>query len=326
MRFLRPDMLPEGPPAEGASEPRYVNTFIADQSSQQLRALARAQNERHRRFTNLEARHAEAADGVEHLNWVRVGVLVSIPQPGFEQKRRPNKWAFLRCGPYEVLSISEGGGTVSLRDHSAHARNERSVPFTWPICWLFPYHPANVPPPLEVQPPPAEPQPHELPKLLMETDFDVALAILTSDPLPEPLEGYAATNVRNHVYRVRWRGRPHSEDSWEPYEAVWHQAAFQDFIAGSRLTGHVPPSAYARAHRQHVNALLRNQTPERDVPIVDPHAIDHELRDYLMLEQRTPLNSRALAASQQQQHAFQSQEQRSQENSDERNAAAMQRF
>jgi hypothetical protein len=326
MRFLRPDMLPEGPPAEGASEPRYVNTFIADQSSQQLRALARAQNERHRRFTNLEARHAEAADGVEHLNWVRVGVLVSIPQPGFEQKRRPNKWAFLRCGPYEVLSISEGGGTVSLRDHSAHARNERSVPFTWPICWLFPYHPANVPPPLEVQPPPAEPQPHELPKLLMETDFDVALAILTSDPLPEPLEGYAATNVRNHVYRVRWRGRPHSEDSWEPYEAVWHQAAFQDFIAGSRLTGHVPPSAYARAHRQHVNALLRNQTPERDVPIVDPHAIDHELRDYLMLEQRTPLNSRALAASQQQQHAFQSQEQRSQENSDERNAAATQRF
>ncbi len=324
MRFLRPDMLPDGPPADGAFEPRYVNTFIADQSSQQLRALARAQNERHRRFTNLEARHAEAADGVQHLNWVRVGILVSIPQPEFEQRRRPNKWAFLRCGPYEVLSISAGGGTVSLRDHSAHARNEHPAPFNWPTCWLFPYHSANVPPPLEVQPPPAEPQPHELPNLAMDTDFDVVLAILTAEPLPQQLADHAATHVRNHVYNVRWRGRPHSEDSWQPYEAVWHQSAFQDFIEGSRLTGHVPPSAYARAHRQHVNALLRNQAPDRNVPVVDPHVIDHGLRDYLILEQRAPLNSRPLGASQRQHQALQAQERHSQEHSDERNIATAQ--
>ena len=111
----------------------------------------------------------------------------------------------------------------------------------------------------------------------METDFDVALAILSCDPLPEALPNYPSTHVRNYIYRVRWRNKPHTEDSWEPYEAVWHQAAFQDFLSGSRLTGHVPPSAYARAHRQHVNALLRNQAPDRNVPIVDPHAIDHEL-------------------------------------------------
>jgi hypothetical protein len=321
MRFLRPDLLPDAPPADGAFEPRYVNTFLADQSSQQLRAIARAQNERHRRFTNLESRHTEAADGVEHLNWVRPGILVSIPQPEFEQRRRPNKFAFLRCGPYEVLSVSQGGGTVQLRDQGAHARLENPAPFTWPTCWLFPYHSANVPPPLEVQPPPAEPQPHEMPALLMETDFNVALAILASDPLPNPLEGYPTAHVRNHVYKVRWRGKPHSDDSWEPYEAVWHQAAFQDFLSGSRLTGHTPPSAYARAHRQHVNALLRNQATDRAVPIVDPHVIDHELRDYLILEQRAPLNSRALSASQHQHDALQLQGQQSLEHSNQRNAA-----
>lgn len=157
----------------------------------------------------------------------------------------------------------------------------------------------------------------------METDFNVALAILDSDSLPAEarLDAYPTTHVRNHVYKVRWRGKPHSADTWEPYDNIWHQAAFQDFIAGSTLTGHIAPSAYARAHRLHVNALLRNQAPDRDVAIVDPHAVDGPLRDYLILEHRAPPNSRALAASQRQHDALQDHDRQSQEHSSGRNIA-----
>jgi hypothetical protein len=319
MRFLRPEALPDHDPPEGEFVPRYVNTFIADQSSQQLRAIARAQNERHHRFVLQTTRHAEAADGIDHLNWVRPGILVSIPQPEFEQRRRPNKWAFLRCGPFEVLSVSEGGGTVQLLD--ATIRAQPSSPFTWPTCWLFPYHSANVPPPAAIQPPPNDPQENDLPSLIMDSDFDIALAIIAHSPLPEPLANLPQTHVKNHVYKVRWRGKRHSEDSWEPYEAVWHQFAFEDFISGSQLVGHIPPSAYARAHRQHVNALLRNEAPERDVAIVDPHAIDHALRDYVMLEHQAPLNSRVLQASQRQHEADHSHRSQSQSHSQQLNQA-----
>lgn len=325
MRFLRPEALPDRPAPEGQVEPRYVNTYLADQSSQQLRAIARAQNERHHRYVVQSARSAEAADGVEHLNWVRVGILVSIPQPEFETRRRPNKWAFLRCGPYEVLSISEGGGTVQLRDHGAHARLEHPTPFTWPTCWLFPYHSANVPPPVgELQPPPPPPQPEDLPALLMESDFTTALSILEANPIPEPLPDLPPTHVRNHVYKVRWRGKPHSADSWEAYATIWHQAAFSDFMEGSALTGHVPPSAYARAHRAHVNSLLRNQTPDRAVPLVDPPVIDDALRDYLILENRTPLNSRALQASLRHSEALLAHQTQTQAHADSRNSTPSQ--
>ena len=162
--------------------------------------------------------------------------------------------------------------------------------------------------------------PGDLPDMLMDTDFNIALAIITAEPLPAPLANHAPTHVRNHLYRVRWRGKPHSADSWEPYEAVWHQAAFQDFMEGSNLTGHVAPSAYARSHRQHVNSLLRNLAPDRSVALVDPQAVDGQLRDYIILEQRAPLNSRALAASQRQHEAFAEQDRQSQEHSDSRNA------
>jgi hypothetical protein len=132
----------------------------------------------------------------------------------------------------------------------------------------------------------------------MESDFDIALAIIDHQPLPQPLDRLPRDHVKNHVYKVRWRGKRHTEDSWEAYEAVWHQFAFEDFLSGSQLVGHVAPSAYARAHRQHVNALLRNQVPDREVALANPHSIDNELRDYIILEQRAPINSRVLQASQ----------------------------
>jgi hypothetical protein len=58
----------------------------------QLRAIHRADNERHRRYRNHMDIAAERADGVEDLDWVRVGQLVSIPHPDHQTFRRPNKW------------------------------------------------------------------------------------------------------------------------------------------------------------------------------------------------------------------------------------------
>ena len=80
-------------------------------------------------------------------------------------------------------------------------------------------------------------------------------------------------HVKNNRYLVRWEGRPHSDNSWEAYAAVWHTHAFQDFIAGSELLGHVAPSAYAARHRNHVNALVRGRAPAAaDREVVIPHA------------------------------------------------------
>jgi hypothetical protein len=65
----------------------------------------------------------------------------------------------------------------------------------------------------------------------------------------------------------------------------------------------VAPSAYARAHRQHVNALIRNQVPDRAVALVDPEDINVGMRDYLILEHAAPRTIRPLAASQRQHEA-----------------------
>ena len=54
---------------------------------------------------------------------------------------------------------------------------------------------------------------------------------------------------------------------------VWHASAFADFYAGSGLTGHVPPSAYALRHRTHVNQLLHRQAVDRAVPLIDASAV-----------------------------------------------------
>jgi hypothetical protein len=59
----------------------------------------------------------------------------------------------------------------------------------------------------------------------------------------------------------------------EPYLMVWHTAAFAEFIQGSGLTGHVPPTAYALRHRNHVNQLLHRQVPDDDIDPVDPSAV-----------------------------------------------------
>ena len=279
MRFLRPDALPLV--EDEADRERYeVSAFIADQASMQLRTLHRADNERHMRYRHHLDMAAERADGVEDLDWVRVGQLVSIPQPDHQAFRRPNKWALLRRGPYEIVAMSDGSSTVALIDVNARFRGENPQPFTYPKVWLHPYSKDTSVPSNPVPPPP---NPEDLPPLQLLIEPDSVGAVLEAIPADHPQLPASPSDVRNYVYKVRWLNMPHTNNSLEPYHMVWHTSAFTEFVQGSGLTGHVPPTAYALKHRHHVNQLLQRQEPNRDVPLADPSAFDPNrvLRNYI---------------------------------------------
>lgn len=283
MRFLRPDALPLV--ADEAQHNEYeVSSFVADQASMQLRTLHRADNERHMRYRHHMDIAADRADGVEDLDWVRVGQLVSIPHPDHQTFRRPNKWALLRRGPFEVMAMSDGGATVTLIDVNARFRHENPQPFTYPKVWLHPYSKDTS---IITDPVPPPPSNDDLPPLQLLTEPDVIGAILQAfpiDPLPLPSN---PRDVRNFRYSVRWRNKSHDHNSVEPYHKIWHTSAFAEFIHGSTLTGHVAPTAYALKHRHHVNQILQRQEPNRDVPLADPSAFEAKriLRQYLPGEQ-----------------------------------------
>lgn len=268
MRFMRPQSADA--PADTTPDRQTVSGFIADHASMQLRALHRADNERHVRYRHHLDDALEKADGVEHLDWVKDHILVSIPQRDHQQFTRPNKFALQRRGPYEVLDSQPGHATAVLIDVYARFRNENPQPFHYPKVWLHPYaedtHSTDGPPP----PPPSDADIPDIPLLTDPADISAILEAVQNDNLLLP---DTPRHVRNFSYRVRWTGRPHSDNSVEPYHMVWHSSAFADFYAGSGLTGHVPPSAYALRHRTHVNQLLRRQPVDRAVPIVDPTAV-----------------------------------------------------
>jgi hypothetical protein len=137
MRFLRPEAIPDV--RDEDAESHTVSGFIADQASMQLRALQRADNERHLRYRNHLEMSLEKADGVEHLDWVRDHILVSIPQRDHQTFSRPNKWSLLRRGPFEVVDAAPGHSMVKLVDVNARFRNENPAPFLYPKVWLHPY-------------------------------------------------------------------------------------------------------------------------------------------------------------------------------------------
>jgi hypothetical protein len=249
-----------------------VNNFIADQASMQLRAIHRADNERHMRYRHHLDMSLDKADGLEHLDWVREGILVSIPQRDHQTFSRPSKWALLRRGPYEVVSAVPDHATVQLVDVNARFRRDaaRSRPFTYPKIWLHPYS-ADTEPQDELPVPPPEPQ--DLPPFALLIEPDAVSAIVQANQLTRPVVPSEPRHVRNFEYLVRWAGHPHSDNTVEPYPMVWHTAAFAEFIQGSGLTGHVPPTAYALRHRNHVNQLLHRQVPDDDIDPVDPSAV-----------------------------------------------------
>jgi hypothetical protein len=273
LRFVRPDALGTQP-----SEPVLLNKFMADQAALQLRLIGRAEAERHRRF-RINTENAEvAADGQEHLDWVRVGQLVCIPQPDTQHFNRPNKFAFLRRGPYEVVELRTT--TVMLRDHTAAALNRNPKPFAWPKYQLVPYYQqGDILPVIEHVVPPADvAAPEMVSPAVMPRSVS---AVISHERLDPPVVLNSPSHVRNQRYMVRWQDRPHSENVLLDYDAVWQSPAFEEFVKGSELIGHVPVAQAMSRHVQQVQHLLAgSRQPNVDLPVHNPEVQVQVLRDY----------------------------------------------
>lgn len=289
MRFLRPEALRRVDGAAPQQGRLQVNTFIADQAAFQLRLLGRAEAERHRRYQNNAEEFKEHMEGFEHLDWVQMGHLVSIPQPNHERFNRPNKWALLRRGPYEVMEAQNT--TLMLRDRTAFVAGKNPRTFQWPKRWVFPYHVLNEEAREEIEPPP--PEEGDIPEQEMILEDSMITAIVSAEQLPV-LAAERPRDVRNYQYFVRWANTPHAGNTWEQYEAVWHTRAFQEFISGwEGAQGHVAPSQYAQRHRNHVNALVRGRRPAAaDAEVLLPYAAQQErvMQGYFPLRQPPPQN------------------------------------
>lgn len=272
LRFLRPEAIE---PMQG---PAVVSTFMADQAAFQLRLLAQADAERHRRFrVNQDNAEAER-DGCEDLDWVVQGMLVSIPQPENDQHfSRPYKLAFLRRGPYEVCAVRHR--SVLLRDFCKAQAGGNPPQFLWPKYNLAPYYRmSDILPPAEqvIQVPQAE----EVEPLPVVQPQIMPAAIISAHPAEHPVMPREPQHVRNFHYLVRWQGRPHASNSIVPYDAVWASVAFDEFIRGSGLTGHIPPQQFQAAHMAQIGALLRGSHNPGQIPMADPQGQARALRHY----------------------------------------------
>jgi hypothetical protein len=121
LRFLRSEDIP--PVEDPAAANPTISTFIADNAAAQLDLLHRAEVTKTARFTShqrsAEERRlrAEEEEELESLDWVRRGILVSIPQPESQSRPRPEKMSLRRRGPYEVIECSRDRVTVTLGDY-----------------------------------------------------------------------------------------------------------------------------------------------------------------------------------------------------------------
>jgi hypothetical protein len=275
LRFLRPEALmpePDAPPVE-------VSRFIADQASMQLRLLGAADAERHRRFRDNQARAEEDRDGAEHLDWVRQGILVAIPQPDADQHfNRPTKFALLRRGPFQVMEVRQR--TVTLQDYYRARAGRDAEPFPWPKYNLTPYYSQGDI--LPVGDGPIVQLDVERDNIQIFVPPPLPSAILRAIPAHPPIVQDAPTHVRNHQYEVRWTDRPHSQNSVADYDDVWSSPAFQEFVAGSNLTGHVAPLNFGHEHARQVLALAAGHAqPHVVVPLANPQAQAEALRGYI---------------------------------------------
>jgi hypothetical protein len=237
----------------------------------------------------------EDRDGLEHLDWVREGMLVSIPQPDNEQHfNRPYKLAFLRRGPYEVGEVRPR--SVHLRDFRKAQESQPAPWFLWPKYNLAQYHlQSGILPPVEpvidmenaerVDPLPIA-QPPALPA-----------AILSHRPLQQ-LVRPEGRHVRNQEYFVRWHNRSHASNSFAPYDAVWASVAFDEFFRGSDLIGHVPVAQFQGQHINQMQALVRGGRPREAVPMDQPQVQVEALRNFFpaAANQRPNLRAAAQAA------------------------------
>jgi hypothetical protein len=287
LRFLRPEA--EVAPIAAASP---VSTFISEQAQMQLRLLGRADAERHRRFRINQENAEEDRDGIEHLDWVREGMLVSIPQPDNDQHfNRPYKLAFLRRGPYEVCEVRPR--SVRLRDFRKAQEGQAAPLFLWPKYNLAPYHlQSSILPPVE--PVMNMEEAEQIDPLPVAQPPALPAAILSHRPLQQ-LVRPEERHVRNQEYFVRWLNRSHASNSFAPYDAVWASVAFDEFFRGSNLIGHVPVAQFQGHHINQMQALLRGGRPRDDVPMDQPQVQVEALRNFFPSAANHRPNLRAAA-------------------------------
>jgi hypothetical protein len=218
-------------------------------------------------------------------------MLVSIPQPDNEQHfNRPYKFAFLRRGPFEVCDIRHR--TVMLRDYNRARAGEDPQQFLWPKYNLAPYYQQS-----DILPP-TEPVIHmpfadELEPVPVAVPPQLPSAIVSCRSLPEPVVA-GERHVRNQEYLVRWTGRSHNSNSYVPYDTVWSSPAFQEFVQGSQLTGHIPPQQFQAAHVAQINALLRGRAEPGVLPMADPPVQLQVMRQYFPASDAQRPNAQAL--------------------------------
>ncbi len=277
LRFLQPETLVR---ASNNAPPVEISRFIADQAAMQLRLLGNADAEQHRRFRNQYDQAEQDRDGAEHLDWVRTGILVSIPQPDADQHfNRPNKFALLRRGPFEVLEVRTR--TVTLQDYH-RARAGRNPPtFQWPKFNLAPYFSQGDIAPGDNAPAPYIPD-AERDQVQIFVPPPLPGAILRAIPIDRPVIPNSPAHVRNQQYEVRWMDRPHSANSIVNYDDVWSSPAFQEFVSGSEFVGHVPPQQFAQEHARQVQALAYGGAqPNVVVPMANAQVQAEIVRNYI---------------------------------------------
>ena len=105
-------------------------------------------------------------------------------------------------------------------------------------------------------------------------------AILSHERLEHPVIRNSPMHVRNQQYLVRWEGRPHSDNGVVPYDAVWQSPAFEEYVSGSDLIGHIPAAQAMQRHVQQVQNLLAGSQVNSHVPASNPEIQVQVLRDY----------------------------------------------
>ena len=174
--------------------------------------------------------------------------------------------------------------TAWLRDFARQRAGRNPPTFLWPKYNMAPYYSQG-----DILP--TREQVEQMP---FEEAEEAQIAFMRAPPLPAAILQAVPRaehdvviqnnpqHVRNFDYIVRWAGRPHTENSATSYEDIWSSQAFQEFMEGSTLTGHVPPQQFQQLHMRQVNNLLQGgQRPQMVVPMANPAAQAQILREYL---------------------------------------------
>jgi hypothetical protein len=169
--------------------------------------------------------------------------------------------------------------SVMLRDFRKAQAGNNPPQFLWPKFNLAPYHRmGDILPPTE--PVIQFPQDYEMEPVPVAQPQTMPSAILSAHPLEQLIAPHEPQHVRNFEYLVRWHGRSHASNSRAPYDSVWASPAFEEFVRGSGLTGHVPSQQFQAAHMAQVGAMLRGSQNPGQLPMAEPQSQARALSHY----------------------------------------------